>query len=226
MIVQIYAFTNIDQAIKAAALGVSHIGFVAGRYGQVHGELSFDEAARLVDALPAPAKSSALTMATDLDEILRMARHVEPDIVHISTDTWDVGPAECAALQEELPPGTALMKSIDVGGPDSLEAAAAFHDSVQYLLLDTKVEGMPGVGATGRTHDWSLSRKIVEDSPVPVILAGGLTPENVREAIKKVQPDGVDSNTGTNLPEDPVQKDMDLVKEFTEAALRTLGSTH
>lgn len=223
MIVQIYAFTKVDQALKATAMGVNHIGFVAGRYGQVHGELSLDEAARLVEALPAPAKSSALTMATDLDEILRMARHIQPHIVHISTDTWEMGPAECASLREELPAGTSIMKAIDVSGADSLEAAAAFHNAVDYLLLDTKVEGMPGVGATGQTHDWSLSRKIVEASPVPVILAGGLTPENVVDAINEVQPDGVDSNTGTNLPDDPVEKDMDLVKDFTRAALRTMG---
>jgi phosphoribosylanthranilate isomerase len=80
---------------------------------------------------------------------------------------------------------------------------------------------MPGVGATGRTHDWSISRQIVEQFGVPVILAGGLSPENVAESIQQVRPWAVDSNTATNNPGDPVKKDMRRVAAFV-AAVRSM----
>jgi phosphoribosylanthranilate isomerase len=89
-----------------------------------------------------------------------------------------------------------------------------------FLLLDTKVAGLPGVGATGLTHDWQISRQIVSlvSGQAHVILAGGLTPENVEEAINTTNPWGVDSNTGTNIPADPVVKDLGQVEAFVRRA--------
>jgi phosphoribosylanthranilate isomerase len=224
LIIQIYAFINTEEALAAVTNGVNHIGFIAGTYGQVHAELSFDQCARMVEALPSEVRSSALTMATDVEEILRMAALVKPDIVHISTDTWQVDPTAMAYLRRELSDEVQLMKAIAVGGKESLAAAEAFFPVSDYLLLDSKVHEMPGVGATGRTHDWDISAQIVEKSPIPVILAGGLTPENVTEAILMVKPEGVDSNTGTNLPGDPVKKDMVKVAKFAQAALASSGT--
>lgn len=220
MIVQIYAFTNIEQAVEAAQVGVDHIGFVAGRYGQVHGELSFAEARRLVQALPRNVRSLALTMATEVDEIMRMVDAVQPDIVHLSTDPHAVGLVSMEALRRRLPAGVGVMKAIPVENEGSIALAKEFARLSDYLLLDTKVTGMPGVGATGRTHDWDISRRIVTEAGIPVILAGGLTPENVREAIRRVQPAGVDANTGTNLAGSPVEKDMQRIRRFVEGARR------
>jgi phosphoribosylanthranilate isomerase len=76
---------------------------------------------------------------------------------------------------------------------------------------------MPGIGATGRLHDWDISRRIVENVSVPVILAGGLSPENVADAMQAVQPWGVDSNTHTNLPGSHVEKDMARIQAFVNA---------
>ena len=87
MIVQIYAATSVDEAMTMAHLGVDHIGFVAGEYGEVHAELTMAEARAIVEALRGEAVSSALTMATDVAEILQMAEAVQPDNIHISSDT-------------------------------------------------------------------------------------------------------------------------------------------
>ena len=84
---------------------------------------------------------------------------------------------------------------------------------------------MPGVGATGRIHDWRISRKIVESVSIPVILAGGLTPENVPQAIQAVYPAGVNSNTSTNIPGDPVEKDMVRIRSFVKAVHSMQAST-
>jgi len=75
---------------------------------------------------------------------------------------------------------------------------------------------VPGVGATGETHDWSISRRIVERVDVPVILAGGLGPDNVAEAIRTVEPAGVDSYTETSRTER--RKDIARSRAFVRAA--------
>jgi phosphoribosylanthranilate isomerase len=217
MIIQIYAFTDIKQALTAAELGVNQIGFVAGDYGVVHGELSFDQAQDLAAALPSGVQSVALTMATEVGEILRMTAAVKPDILHISTDLYDVGVEKMADLRKQLPQSVQVMKAVPVGDETSIALAVEFAPVSDLLLLDTKGLGMPGVGASGQTHDWRISRQIVQSVNIPVILAGGLNPANVRAAIAAVRPWGVDSNTGTNIPNDPVKKDMDLVRSFVDA---------
>lgn len=220
MIIQIYAATTVANALHLAALGVDHVGFVAGDYGEVYGELTFTQARALVDALKGKAASSALTMSTDAAEILRMAAAVQPDIIHISSNTEAVDVAAMRYLRQRLPASVALMKAIHVAGPESIATAAHFAAVSDILLLDTKVTGMPGVGATGVTHDWRISRAIVEQvgGQARVILAGGLVPENVAAAIAAVRPWGVDSNTGTNLPGNPIEKDMARVQAFVTQA--------
>lgn len=218
LVIQVYAFTNVDEALAAAKMGVDHIGFVAGDYGLVPGELNLLEARRLADALIGKAARVALTMATEVDEILRMADTVYPDVIHISTDVEAVGTEAMEALRRRLPEEIRLMKAIHIADESSLQLARRFAPVSDLLLLDTRVEGMPGIGATGRAHDWRLSQRIVESVPVPVILAGGLSPENVAQAIRIVRPWGVDSNTATNRPGDPVEKDLERVRAFIEAA--------
>lgn len=219
MIVQIYAFTEPEQAAAAAEMGVDQIGFVAGHYEEkVPGELSFGEARRLVEALPPTARAVALSMSSQVDEILRMAEAVGPAFVHVSTDPFVVGLDAMAELHRRLPSSIKLMKAIPVGGPESVKMACDFAQVCDALLLDTKVAGMPGIGVTGRTHDWAISRQIVTSVSIPVILAGGLSPANVAEAIRIVQPWGVDSNTATNIPGDMVKKDLDRVLAFVRAA--------
>jgi len=219
MIVQVYAFTDAETAVTAAELGVDQIGFVAGHYAEkVPCELDFAEARRLVEALPSTARSVALTMSAEVDEILRMAESVHPDYVHVSTDPFVVGLDAMTELRRCLPDSIKLMKAIPVGGLESVQIARDFAEVSDVLLLDTKVSGLPGVGVTGRTHDWKISRQIVESISIPVILAGGLSPQNVAEAIRVVQPWGVDSNTATNLPNDPEKKDLACIAAFVQSA--------
>jgi len=218
MIVQIYAFTKIEEALAAAEMGVDQVGFIAGKYGIVHGELDFAEARALAAALPPTVRRVALTMSADPAEILRMAAAVEPDIVHISTEPEEVDLETMRLLRRQLPGHIGLMKAVPVDDEGSVTLALRYAAVSDLLLLDTSVKGMPGVGATGRTHDWEISRRIVELSEVPVILAGGLGADNVAEAIAAVQPWGVDSNTLTNKPGSPLEKDLARIAAFVAAA--------
>jgi phosphoribosylanthranilate isomerase len=217
MIIQIYAFTRIEEVVQAIATGVDHIGFVAGDYGIVQGELDFRSAAELAREVQKPAKSVALTMATDVNEILRMADAVRPNIVHISTETHAVGIDQMAELREKLDPNIKLMKAIGVIDETSIDDALCHSRSADILLLDTKIKNLPGVGATGKTHDWNISREIVHRASLPVILAGGLSSKNVASAIRSVEPWGVDSNTSTNISGSSFLKDNERICAFVKA---------
>jgi phosphoribosylanthranilate isomerase len=97
-----------------------------------------------------------------------------------------------------LVPGVRLVQVIHVAGAESVEEAAAAASFVDTLLLDS---GNPRLavkelGGTGRVHDWAHSRRICETAPVPVLLAGGLNPGNVRAAIERVRPSGIDVCSG------------------------------
>jgi len=217
MIVQIYAFTDVETAVVAAQLGVNHIGFVAGKYGEVPAELSFQEAYAIAAALPPETVAVALTMAIEVNEILQMAREVKPDVVHISSDLDCVGVDKMRELKSQLDQNIRLMKAIPVEGEASIAIAKQYAQVSDLLLLDTKRSDFPGVGATGSTHDWNISRRIIEAVKVPVILAGGLTPQNVGTAINITHPYGVDSNTSTNIPGSNTKKDIQRMAEFVKA---------
>jgi len=217
MIIQIYAFTDPETAAEAVDLGVNNIGFVAGRYGIVPGELSFSEAREIAVSLPPRATSVAITMSEDVKEILRMASEVKPNIVHISTDVDCVGIEVMRELRSHLDVNIRLMKAIPVEDEKSIMVSQQFAEVSDLLLLDTKRAGFPGVGATGFTHDWDISRRIVEAVGIPVILAGGLTADNVGAAIREINPWGVDSNTSTNIPGSQVEKDLERIAAFVSA---------
>ncbi len=219
MIVQIYGILTPEDAAMVASLGADHIGVVVGDRGRTPDEVDFATARAIFAAVPASTVKVALTVATDLDEIEGMARAVRPDILHLSSGLDAPDPDAMKILRARLP-GLLLMRAIPVSGPETIDAALLFQETSDYLLLDTKDPGRAVIGATGQTHDWTISRQIVEQVHVPVILAGGLSPENVAEAIRAVRPWGVDSLTHTNRPGQPIRKDPERVRRFIEAARR------
>jgi phosphoribosylanthranilate isomerase len=109
------------------------------------------------------------------------------------------------------------MRSVPVLGPESLEIARAYEGIADFLLLDSYRARDRQIGALGVTHDWSISRQIVANVHMPVILAGGLGPDNVAEAIRVVGPAGVDSKTKTDR-DGTHNKDLQKVQLFHERA--------
>lgn len=217
MIIQIYAFTRVKEAVAAVNLGVDNIGFVAGLYDMVYGELSFADARAMVEAIPPRGTATAITMSDDVDEILRMADAVHPHILHISSELEQVNLEKMAAIKKRLAPDIQLMKAIPVEDQASVAVARDYAQVSDILLLDTSRKGFPGVGATGFTHDWNVSQAIVAAVDIPVILAGGLDAQNVGKAIETVRPWGVDSNTSTNKDGSRVEKDLDRIADFVRA---------
>jgi phosphoribosylanthranilate isomerase len=225
MIVQIYSLTHPDDVRLLVELGVDHVGVAPAGQG-LRSELGHEECRALFDLLPKNVLGSALTVRTDLDAIVAMADAVNPAIVHICSATEALSVEDQRRLRSLLPTGTQLMKAIEVGGPETadqaLAAAEHFAPVSDYLLLDTDDPDITGIGAAGRVHDWDVSARIVESvgASVPVILAGGLSPDNVADAIRHVRPAGVDSFTWTNTASDSRRKNPDLVRGFVQEARR------
>ena len=144
-----------------------------------------------------------------------MAEVVRPHAVHLAASDLTVeGLAEVRRSIGE----TRIMAAVPVTDAGAVEVARERAEYADYLLLDSKSASDPFTGATGETHDWSVSRRIVEAVTVPAVLAGGLSPTNVRDAIVAVRPWGVDSFTHTNRPGERIRKDAALMRAFAVAA--------
>ena len=163
-----------------------------------------------------PSKFSALFPTADISLIEQWARQIQPAIVHLGAAPELLGPQAAATLKRNLP-GLLLMRSIPVVDGTSIAIARSYEGIADFLLLDSHRESDRQIGALGVTHDWRISRRIVELVRIPVILAGGLGPDNVGDAIRAVRPGGVDSKTKTDL-DGSHRKDLDRVQRFHEAA--------
>ena len=221
MITQIYTAQTVAEALALAEAGVDHVGVtVADR--RLPGEIDLGTGRAIVAALRGVATSIALTVDTDPVAVRMMAAALEPDILHLCGDTALLPPASVADLRAWLGRrrlDVELLQAIPITGPQAVVDARRFARHVDWLLLDSVTTEVEGIGAAGVTHDWSISRQIVAESEVPVILAGGLGPDNVAEAIAAVGPAGVDSLTMTNrrLPGGGFEKDLAAVERFVDA---------
>ena len=221
MKIQIYTMQSIKEAHNVIALGVDHVGLTPGDYG-LPGEVSFEMARAIVDAVGDSTTCVALSVDSNLDAIVAMVEAVQPDILHLCGLANVLDPEAVRRLRLRIP-GVPIMQAISVAGPEAVGVALSYQEVAEYLILDTQAPDIAGIGASGVTHDWAISREIVQQSRIPVILAGGLSPENVAEAIRTVKPWGVDSLTHTNqlLPDGGFRKDLLRVHQFAMAARGT-----
>jgi len=216
--VQIYTMQSVAEAEAVASLGVDHVGVTPSSRG-LPGEVNYALAAEICAEVAGVATSVALSVDVDLGAIEHMVRAVMPDVLHLCGPPGAVGPPAVAELRRALP-DVAIMQAVAVTGREAIEIARSYDGVADFLLLDSVSPEIPGVGAAGTVHDWEVSAAVVESVRVPVLLAGGLSPENVAAAIAVVNPWGVDSLTHTNQPVENrrFRKDLDLVSRFVAAA--------
>lgn len=158
------------------------------------GPIGEDEIAAIAAHVPPPVASFLLTALTQAEAIIAQQRRCRCNTLQLV----DAVPAGIYAQLRAALPGIALVQVIHVLDQGSVDEAVTLAPHVDALLLDS---GNPRLatkqlGGTGRVHDWRLSRQIVERCGRPVFLAGGLRPDNVAEAIRQVQPFGLDLCTG------------------------------
>ena len=218
MLVQIFEVQTPEEAVALIRLGVDHIGVLVGD-GTFPRELSITQTKAIFAVVPASHKRVALSLSADLAQVARVAGETKPDIVQVQAEIEDFSVATTRMLKTRFPE-IPIIRAIPVIDETSIETAASYRGVADFLLLDSYDLGTRQFGALGRIHDWSLSRRIVENVGIPTILAGGLGPENVAAAIAAVRPAGVDSKTRTDRP-DGTGKDLAKVQAFVAAAKLT-----
>ncbi len=209
--IQIAGVSSLEEAIAAADLGVDALGFTVRLPTGVHDGLTEPVARGIIAALPPFVASVAITYVDTAREAVELCRYLGATTLQLH------GPFPT----QELPvlrvgqPHLKIIRAVHVTGAEALAQARALVRHVDALILDTFDPTTGRHGATGKTHDWTISRQIVAESRVPVILAGGLTPDNVGAAIAAVQPWGVDVHTGIEDPDG--RRNPDKLRAFVRA---------
>lgn len=205
--VKICCMGSIAEAWMAIGHGASAVGLVSAMPSGP-GVIAESLIAEIAAKLPPAIGSFLLTCQTDPEKIIAQQKRLRVNTIQIC-DRLDT--ASYAVLRAALP-GIALVQVIHVTGPESVTEAASIAPFVDAILLDSGNQALPvkELGGTGRTHDWNLSLQIREAIDVPLFLAGGLKAENVAEAIRQVQPFGVDVCSGVRtdgkLDEDKLRR--------------------
>jgi phosphoribosylanthranilate isomerase len=185
------ALDEVQLAIRAGADAVGFVGPMPSGSAHTIDEHTIAELAALV---PPPIATFLLTSEVTAEAIARHVERTRPSTVQIVPH---IGASQSARLAELLP-GTRRVQVIHVEDERALDLIAGYAPHVHAYLLDSGRPNLavPEFGGTGRTHDWQVSAEFVRRSPHPVFLAGGLSPANVGEAIRRVKPFGVDLCSG------------------------------
>jgi phosphoribosylanthranilate isomerase len=186
--VKICCISSVEEARLAIKYGAAALGLVS-EMPSGPGVIALETIAEIAAAVPPPIGTFLLTCKQTVEEIAAQHAVCRTNTIQICDDFVD----SYADLRKALP-SVKLVQVIHVGGEESLREAVEISAKVDAILLDSgnqKLE-IKELGGTGRTHDWTISRRIIESVKAPVFLAGGLKAENVAEAVAKVQPFGLD----------------------------------
>lgn len=191
--VKICCIASVAEAWMAIEHGASAVGLVS-QMPSGPGPIPDELIAEIAATIPPGVSSFLLTCSQNAATIIDQQRRSGVNTIQIC-DRLPEGSHQ--QLRTALP-GVSLVQVIHVTGPESVDEAIAIAPQVDAVLLDSGNQSLEikELGGTGRTHDWSLSRKIREAIDVPLFLAGGLKPHNVAAAIQEVQPFGVDVCSG------------------------------
>jgi len=203
--VKICGLTDEADLRAAAAAGADAVGIIADVPVDTPREVAVEQAADLVAAAPPFVTTVLVTMPDAPEHAVELVDRVNPDVVQLHGDL-PVGDVAYVAANADA----GVLNSVDAANPD----AGRYDDVVDALLVDS-VDG-DGAGGTGRTHDWEATREFAASVDSPVVLAGGLTPENVADAVEAADPFAVDVASGVEAAGG--EKDHDAVREFVAIA--------
>lgn len=177
----------------AIETGASAVGLVSAMPSGP-GPIPEDLIAKIAATIPPGVSSFLLTCFQDAASIIDQQRRLGVNTIQICDRLTDGSYQDLRAAL----PGIALVQVVHVTGPEAVDEAIAVAPHVDAVLLDSGNQSLAikELGGTGRTHDWTLSRKIREAIEAPLFLAGGLNSANVAAAIREVQPFGIDVCSG------------------------------
>ena len=185
--VKICGLTSSGDRDAAVAAGADAIGVISGVTVGTPREVDTETAVDLVAGVPPLVTSVLVTMGEAAQPIARRVETVRPDVVQVHDG---LAPPELGSLRRRV--DAKVLAVVDA----EAEAIHEYADAADALLVDSV--DAEGGGGTGETHDWERTATIVEELDVPVVLAGGLTPDNVAEAVQTVRPFGVDVMAATD----------------------------
>ncbi len=194
--------------------GIRYLGFPL-RLPVNKEDLSEQQAAVIIKSLKPPCQGVLITYLNQAEKIIAFCRFLGTSIVQLH------GAIDVAELSKikQLQPQLTIIKSLVIGlysADDLLRTVVQTSPYIDAYITDTFDSETGASGATGKTHDWKISRRLIVESPHPVILAGGLNPDNVRDAIVEVRPAGVDAHTG--VEDDCGRKSEVKVRKFAAEA--------
>ena len=217
--IQIYSIQTVEEALQCVQAGAEAIGVAVATGANLPAEVPEATCAEIFAALEGRAQRVLLVVTQTEEETVEYVRRLQPDILQLCSNRLPATP-EFAAQCRAVRPGLRVLQAVGVDGPEAIDRAKYFAGFCDMLILDSIAPGIAGIGAAGRTHDWSIDAEIVRSVPCHVVLAGGLDAENVRAAIEAVRPWGVDSFTRTSdrLPDGGSRKNIEKVRAFVQAA--------
>ncbi len=191
--VKICGNKRVEDALQAISLGADAIGLLVGREPTSHDFISPLAAQSIAKKLPPFCNIVLATNITDIEEVKGMVNFIGVNTLQLHGDST---PMDIIQIKKSLP-FLKVIKSLHIIDDTSIETGKKFIGVADAIVLDSFDKATNKIGGTGKIHNWDISKKIVEEYNIPIILAGGLTPENVQEAIRVVRPYGVDVNSGT-----------------------------
>jgi phosphoribosylanthranilate isomerase len=191
--VKVCCISSVEEAALAIECGAAALGLVS-HMPSGPGVISAREIAAISTTVPPPIGTFLLTSLQSVAEIVAQHRFCRTNCIQICDHLTHGTHRE---LKDALP-GISIVQVVHVTGPESVDEACAIAAQVDAILLDSGNQklAVKELGGTGKTHDWTLSRKIRESVDVPLFLAGGLTPENLEQAIREVGPFALDLCSG------------------------------
>ena len=186
-----------NESVEEAWLGIKHGASAIGLVSHMPsgpGVITEDTIREIAALVPPGISTFLLTCKQDAAAIIAQQRYCRTNTIQIC-DRLDM---EVYRELRAAMPGIALVQVVHVTGEESVTEARSVASHVDAILLDSGNQSLAvkELGGTGRTHDWKLSRKIREGVNVPVFLAGGIKPQNVRDAVNQVAPFAIDICTG------------------------------
>ncbi len=201
----------------AVSFGADALGFLVGLSYRTDDEVDLRTAQRIISETPPFVSSVLVTHQVDLDWVAQACQQSGCSIVQLH---GDFALAQIPELRERAP-NVGIIKAVNVVDESAIARAVAAAGQADAVLLDSRTATR--IGGTGHTHDWTISARIVKAVEKPVILAGGLNPENLGRAIEVVRPFAVDVNSGVEFPNG--SKSPQKIEDFINVAKMATANT-
>lgn len=218
-LVQVAGVIDADEAALLCDEGVDWLGFPL-RLPSGKDDISEGDATAIIADLRAPCAGVLISYLTEASEVAAFCSQLGVTAVQLH---GDVAPDQVRELKD-IAPELYILKSLVVREGNAAELLTLIKDvadSVDMFITDTFDPTTGAKGATGLTHDWAVSAELVRSSPKPLMMAGGLTPDNVADAIRQVHPAAVDAHTGLEGADG--RKDRARVARFVTESWRAFA---